>query len=368
MDIFQRTHILLKTADILYPSLSIPRWDVFSDPESSARKGFVRHGGVPRAKDFCPSECKLPYQEHLKRYLIERGDPEGSAPRPILGFGTRNSIQNLFLPVFHGSRQPAVLARVDEPLQDTVYQAFCVFRNGDAFWFAIERLRFIQSEAGGWDAKLLGATHSEPDLEFAIVGQPILFDGEVTPLHLLAACTYDLRHIWAPLRWEDWQRCDSERELHNKMMDVLMSKLTAPIRDRAAALAQIATQAGLAVSDGYLHSSLGISRDGSTLHLLMMNGSLEEIGKAQKALGADRAILLDNGGSVGAAYWSLRVWAEVIRQSQPVPPPVFIGNNSYFRPRGHALVLLELKSDFTEVPFRERAPGDTAWRAPTRQA
>jgi hypothetical protein len=367
MDIFQRTHIQLEAADILNPSLSIPCWPVFGDEQSDARKGFVRHGGIPSARDFTPRECKPPYQEHLKRYLVERGDPDAGIARPVLGFGTRNSIQNLFLPVFHSGRHPKVLCRQDEPLKDTLYQAFCIFRKDDSMRFAIERLRFIQSGTGGWDVSLIGAGQPQSELEFAIVGQPILFDGEVTPLSLLAACTYDLRHIWAPLRWEAWQKCDSERALHHRLMEVMMSKLASPIQERAAALTRIAAEAGLGVSDGYLHSSLGVSHDGSTLHLLMMNGGLEEIGKAQKALGAYRAILLDNGGSVGAALWSKRAWADASRQGEPVPPPpVFLGNNSYFRPRGHALVLFELKTDFVEIPFRDRPSGDAAWRDPSK--
>jgi hypothetical protein len=188
------------------------------------------------------------------------------------------------------------------------------------------------------------------DIEWAVIGQALVWDGVIPSVAELAAYTYDLRHVWR-LRWEDWQDCPADQAIHAEMMTVFLQNLSAPPTDRAAALAGLAGRHALPVTTGYLHSSVGLTSAGD-LVLLMKTASLAELGQTHAKLGSRRAILLDNGGSVGAAYWSRFEWEKKgwagIRDR-----PAFLGNGSYFRPRGHAVLFAELARDLPEGPSAE---------------
>jgi hypothetical protein len=361
VNITQKTIIQLEAVEVRDAMLSIPCRERLADTNSAASEGFVRHGGVTKAIDRSPKECKVPYQDHLKQYLTKSGDPLGLIPRPIIAFGSRNSIQNLWLPIYDATGEPQAVFRRDEPLGETIYQGFCAFRDKRKLHFSIERLRFETSN-GRSAIELLDSNPAfRGTLEFVITGQPILFNSEVTPHHMIAAVTYDQRQAWH-LEWEDWQHNDRDRQTHNLLMQTMMSKLHSSVRERAAALVQIAADAGVGVEDGYLHSSLSTSCDGKMINIAMMHGSFEEIARAHLRLGAHRAILLDNGGSVGLAAWLRRAWLDLQSAGRPVPPePTFIGNNTYFRPRAHAVVLMELEKDIVERAFHGRERGDIAW-------
>jgi hypothetical protein len=294
----------------------------------------------------------MPYSDHLRAFLARLGDFPALVPRAVLGFGARNVVQNLWLPVYDATCTPTVVCRQDEPLGSTTYHAFCFFRIAGALRVAIRRIRFAQVQEQ-WTVNLVDqGAESIDTLEFAFTGQPILLDGEVSPHDLIAAVTYDLRHAWH-LEWEDWQKNPSAFDTHSRLMDVMMSMRESPVGDRARELGRIATEAGLRIEDGYYHSSISVSPDGRTINWMAFQGSFDQIAAAHRNLGARDAILLDNGGSVGAAIWHRRAWAEALKGGRTVPPePVFFGNNTYFRPRGHAIVLLEFEDDFSELAFR----------------
>jgi hypothetical protein len=267
-------------------------------------------------------------------------------------------MQNLFLPVYDRAQSPRVLFRRDEPLADTVYQALCVLTREAGFEFSIDRIRFERT-SDSWSLRLIDREGLEDNVAFAITGQPILFDDEITPHQVLAAVTYDLRHAWH-LEWEDWQQNARDRDTHAALMDCMMTRLRAPVLERAGAMGRIAAQAGLQIQDGYLHSSISVS--GDSLHLVMMHGSFEQVARTHRRLGARRAILLDNGGSVGMATWTRRAWTDAVARGASLPPPpTFVGSGSYFRPRGHAVVLAELKEDILDMPFRRRTRADAPW-------
>ena len=77
------------------------------------------------------------------------------------------------------------------------------------------------------------------------------------------------------------------------------------------------------------------------LRLMAAHGSLLDLGKNHQDAGISRAILLDNGGSVG-----YRLISESSRLTQ------FIGQGTYMRPRGHAVLVAILKEKHVEPPFR----------------
>ena len=123
-------------------------------------------------------------------------------------------------------------------------------------------------------------------------------------------------------------------------MGSLIEHLAAPPLERGEALVEIATRHSLVAEDGYLHSTLGTSRDGRLI-LRTAHGSAGDLGAAQKRSGAERALLLDNGGSCGYCLWKA-----------PLAIPGYLGQGSYFRPRGHAVLVAELARAFVEKPFR----------------
>ncbi len=363
MHIKQETIIQIDTVRILQAVLSLPGWDLLSDHASEAARGFVRHGRSTKAKDWVPKDCKKPYQEHLMEFLSVVGESSGTVARAMLAFGVRNTFQNLWLPAYDSSRSQKILCRIDEPLGSTVYHAFCVLRSPNGPRFAIAKIRLHRSGTSSRIEFVDANSPAPEDVLFAFVGQPILFEGEVTPHELVAAVTYDFRHAWH-IEWEGWQNNPAHRRVHARLMRVMMSMLTRPTAERAAALARIAIDAGLAVEDRYLHSSISLSPNGKTLNLVMMHGSFDEVARAHRALGSREALLLDNGGSVGAAVWRRQAWLEALSSGRQTPPlPTYVGNNTYFRPRGHAIVFLDLNEDIVEGPFLARSRGDVAWES-----
>lgn len=371
MELYQHTRLRIEPQEIHQAYLSVPRWKEMSDPASAANQGFVRHDS-DKAVDHLPKGFKVTYAEHVKEYLNSEDDPEGKNKRAVIVFGARNGFQNLLLPLFNAEREPSVLHRLDEPLQSATYHALCAFagKQSEKVQFRMERLRFTASGKNRTvevDQPIDGEV-----IQWAVTGQPILWDGEVPPIALLAANTYDLRHIWH-LLWEEWQikewpECHDHKRIHDKLMSSFLAKLEAPITERASELARIAAGEGLAVETGFLHSSVGIAADGS-LNLLLMTGSVQDIGRAHKCLGSQRAILLDNGGSCGVGIWTMRSWQSgkwANAKAEDLPQPTFIGNNTYFRPRAHATVVIELNSDLVEAPFLPRPRGDAPWNPASR--
>jgi hypothetical protein len=62
------------------------------------------------------------------------------------------------------------------------------------------------------------------------------------------------------------------------------------------------------------------------------------------------------------ATWTRRAWTDAVARGASLPPPpTFVGSGSYFRPRGHAVVLAELKEDILDMPFRRRTRADAPW-------
>lgn len=368
MELYQHTRLRIEPKEIRNAYLSVPRWKEMADTASPANRGFVRHG-CDKAVDHLPKAFKISYAEHVQEYLRSQGDPEGKNKRALIIFGARNGFQNLLLPLFHAKREPSVLHRPDEPLQSATYHAVCAFvpkqANHTNVQFRMERLRF--TAGSGWRTVDLDQTSEEEVMQWAVTGQPILWDGEVPPLALLAANTYDLRHIWH-LLWEEWQinqwpECRDHKRIHDELMSSFVAKLESPITERASDLARIAAREGLAVETGFLHSSIGVSANGS-INLLLMTGSVQDIGRAHKTLGSERAILLDNGGSCGLGIWTMRSWQSgnwLNAETEDLPQPTFIGNNTYFRPRAHATVVMELNSDLMEAPFLPGPMGNAPW-------
>lgn len=320
--------IQLELRDIAFLDISVPHWSEIA--EAPANRGIVRHGNVERASGNIPGRCKLTYAEHARPFLARE------APS-ILVWGTRNSAQNLLLPMYDARRNPRLLCRFDEPWERATYFALVQWDDGHR---TIEEVRFC----GSWtkcsvEVRQADETWALCPLVWAVTGQPILWDSNIPQIALLAGLTYDLRHTFH-LCWEAHQHCETHAKAHREMMDAFMMDLDAPPATRGMKLLELAAEHGIATETGYLHSTVGIGKDG-TMILVARHGALTMLGETQRQLGAHRAILLDNGGSVGYA---------LCRSADS--PPVYMGNGTYFRPHGHAVFVAGLAADLIEAPFR----------------
>lgn len=336
MELKQETLIRLAQSDIAELHLSVPAWEDLSKPP--ANRGFVRHGEVARATSYLPKGAKVEYGIHADPFM------QGGADHLLL-WGARNSMQNLFLPMWNAEATPKLLRREDEPWQFMTYHAFLRRRDSS---FAIEEIRFVAmngTEPQSIEVLSNGDWVRADDVLWAVVGQPVLWDGQLPSLGDLAARTYDLRHIWR-LHWEKREGeagdCDRDAAIHAELMDLLWSNRETPVETRGCLLGGVAAEYGLTVEDGYLHSSMGVDAQGNII-LLAKHASLHDLGSAQRSAGACRAILLDNGGSVGYAY------------SVRDRPLRFVGNGSYFRPVGHAVIVATLRHSLVEKPFCKKA-------------
>ncbi len=338
----------LRTARCIMPSV-----EALMDLTNPARAGFVRHGGVNKAISHVPASYKPAYHVHAQRYLESLSPPDRDARRTVLMLGSRNSFQNLLLPLWmHGN----LIHRSDEPWRTTIYTALCGLASGK---LVIQKLRFQES-----NGSIVANGESSESVEWAVTGQPVLFHGDTPPISLLAAMTYDLRHIYH-LLWESWQtemfpEFRWHKDAHDELMQSFMKNLDKDVKTRASALNEIAARRALQLEQGYLHSSLGLRRDGAIVSL-MMTGSLDDHGRVHQELGAESAVLLDNGGSVSAAYWSAKNWDPQAFEGLNPPQPVFFGGGSYFRNAALTALLFDLNEDILEEPFCSRPFGDEAW-------
>jgi hypothetical protein len=128
---------------------------------------------------------------------------------------------------------------------------------------------------------------------------------------------YDVRHVFA----FDRRRAEGERihrELYANYPAQFRDNVLRVWRDEGAPRAR------------YVHNAVGLSAD--ALIVVQREGTVEEIGAALKAAGADDGIILDNGGSVACWVWWANSYAGGI-----VSPTVD------YRPPGTSAIAFVLK-------------------------
>ena len=134
---WHKTIIEIPALSIRAAACIMPSADELSDPMNPARAGLVRHGGVPRPINHVPKLYKHEYGVHVQHYLKTSNE---RARRTILLLGSRNSFQNLLLPLWLNGR---LIVRFDEPWQTTIYTALCKLTSGR---LVIQRIRFQDGE------------------------------------------------------------------------------------------------------------------------------------------------------------------------------------------------------------------------------
>jgi len=336
-----RTHteIVIPWSQLDGAFLSVPCWRAIA-----SGYGLLRHGpkGVASGERtyeyprYCPT-----YEEHAANIPVEND-------QALLICGARNLGNNLGFVAFRQDGRPEVLHLADEPYDKKLYTCLCWVEENGHRQLVLENATFPNEH------RIRLPEHTRARVHWAASGQAILWDGEVPPLAQFVGETYDLRHVFHLVDNERLAKTDEDKE--HIRQDILsldrLRRLYTQNQDLSPAerghmILSAAEDMGLTRQHGYLHSSIGISPQG--VILLMAHGAIEEIGRAQQIAGAERAILLDNGGSCGYYLSSLAT--------------KFFTTSTYFRPHAISALAFRLKGQLLERPFQPRC-SQRAGRAP----
>ncbi len=268
------------------------------------------------ARSPAPDEGKLTLDEHLNG-LCAAGAIEPN--RPLLALGMRNSLVNLRTPVLRGGRVYAVDG--EEPqLSRRPYYGIGA-RNGRLC--AGLALGDSPDDWGSADFFCAAYPVLDPDLDESSLLDTILVEA-ADHSHLFdlprgnhPAATDDTRAVWA--------------SLHRTFVDNLYTDRAQALGAMRSAVAQLA-QAPDRCSD-YLHAVLGVGAAGE-LCCVFAHGFLEDLGRSAGRLGAERAVCVENSGSVMPTFLPEGLEGARI--------PLLRAPN--FRPKGRALLVIELET------------------------
>lgn len=263
--------------------------------------------------------------EHLT-LLKNQGVIRGGTPLLVLGL--RNNLVNLRAPMMWSGRAYAVDGERPEDSLRPYYGLGS--RDG--------QLAIGQA--------LGGSLEIWPD--FFVAGIPVLWDDmdDETLLSLILVEAADHSHVFNLPRGNHPNASEASRRawshLHMAFRDSVHADLPTAVSTMRSALAGI--DPPLSRCDRYLNAVLGIKPDGA-LVCIYAHGRLETLGRRAKALGCQRAVCVENSGSVMPTYLPVGVGGQQI--------PLLRAPN--FRPRGRALLVLELNNAiFESLPAFEQ--------------
>jgi hypothetical protein len=273
------------------------------------------------AKDLMsagPAETggKFTLEEHLQGAL-DRGR---IMPRvPLLALGLRNNLVN---PRAIVQTMGSILAAENEDPARSRRPYYGLLYSGGRFQM-VKRSKFDDRPTGG---------------DFFCSGIPVLWDdlgGEALFERILVEAA-DHSHVFDLPRGNHPLASDASREawqaLHEAFLATLHEEVGVAVRAMRAALA--ACPQALKRCDTYLHSLLGVDRQGSLVNVVAY-GRLEDLGHLAAARGCRRAVCVENSGSVMPTY---------LPEGWPGPiVPLMRAPN--FRPKGRVVLLIELADD-----------------------
>src|SRR5215469_5981064 len=267
------------------------------------------------------TEGKATLAEHLN---LLRAQNAIRADAPLLVFGMRNNLVNLRAPIIWKGRAYAVDG--EHP--------------GDSLrpYYGI----------GNRDGKLLigqalgGSSGTWP--QFFIAGIPVLWDdmNDENLLDLILVEAADHSHVFDLPRGNHPDATPASRrnwsQLHRAFRGNVHSDFSTAVSAMRSALAAINPPASRC--DNYLNAVVGI-RDDGTFVCIYAHGRLEMLGRRAKALGCQRAVCVENSGSIMPTYLPDGIDGDQI--------PLLRAPN--FRPLGRAMLVLELKNKlFSSFP------------------
>lgn len=264
---------------------------------------------------------KYTLEEHLS-HLHRRAELTGG--RPLLAFGLRNNLVNPRAMLHLESRTYAADGEQPESSRRSY------------FGLGLRGGRLVAEQVLG------AAAQPAPIPDPFIAGIPVLWDdlsGDALLDAILSEAS-DHSHVFRIFRGKHPQATDQSRELWRHLHEVFLQHLTCSREEAAAAMRQAAedTPEPLQRSDDYLHSVLGLTAEGNLVNVVA-HGRLEAVGRIAAGLGCQRAVCVDNSGSVMPTFLPHGLEGESI--------PLLRAPN--FRPKGRALLVVELEDGTFET-------------------
>ncbi|MFT5470047.1 MAG: hypothetical protein ACI8UO_005171 [Verrucomicrobiales bacterium] len=167
-------------------------------------------------------------------------------------------------------------------------------------------------------------------LDWAISGPPTLWDDE-SVWESLVVETADPAHLYRLPRGIHPAATTETIQRWTRLRKVFMETIESPSDEAFGRLTQAAD--GLERESSYFHNLLGVTETGEFI-VLMKHGKLEDLGQEIQGLGAQRAIMVDNGGSCSVHYF---------REGLASAPTPLLAYPSH-RPKGTAYLFLFLES------------------------
>jgi len=252
-----------------------------------ALPGMPRHRTATTSEQQAIADVKLSIQQHLEQ--LEIVDESGRARRRAVAIANRNLGINHGHVAWQRTASPSIFRIAEDPCDYESYSCLAVWRRGG---LSIEDLRFdfdgqrILRAADGRDLS--------DEIEWATFGQRVLRAGVVARIDAIAGQFYDARHVLA----FDHHRPTGE--------DIRRSLYARYPEGYADAVLRAWCELGVPRAR-YVHGALGLSA--GQVIIVQREGTIEEIGDALRAAGADDGVILDNGGSVVCWVWWANLYA-----------------------------------------------------------
>jgi hypothetical protein len=276
--------------------------------------GMPRHRSATVAEQQGIADSKIPIEDHLRRLGVI--NEAGIAQRRAVAVSNRNLGTNHGHVAWQRSEAPRAFRILDDRCSHPWHSCLTVRRDGV---LTIEDLRFDLPADRLYHA--VGGDDLTEVIEWATFGQRVLRQGRVAGIDELAGQFYDARHLLA----FDPHREGGERirqEIYQGYPDTFEANVRRAWRESGIPRAR------------YVHNAVGLSAE--ALFVLQREGTVEEIGSALAAAGADDGVILDNGGSVVCWVWWANVYAGGI-----ISPTID------YRPPGTSAIAFLLKGPMT---------------------
>ena len=259
----------------------------------SDRDRLMTLPGIPRHRDTTPDEhknlsaCRIPIDAHLRKLGVL--DESGTLRKRAVAFSNRNLGTNHGNLAWQRAATPRIFRIAEDPCDYSSHTCLTSWRGGG---LSIEELVFDLS-ADAVRAARDGRDLSD-EIEWATFGQRVLHRGRVARVEDIADQFYDIRHVLA---------FDHHRMQGDEIRHMIYRDYPRGFKDHVLSAWR---EVGIPRAR-YFHNAIGLSSD--AVIVLQQEGTVEEIGAALKAAGADDGIILDNGGSVVCWVWWANLYA-----------------------------------------------------------
>ncbi|HBI33526.1 MAG TPA: hypothetical protein DEA43_04945 [Candidatus Moranbacteria bacterium] len=184
------------------------------------------------------------------------------------------------------------------------------------------------------------------EYEWVFSGVPILWEDYLYERMITEAA--DHAHIWHLPRGNHPKTTEQTSNDWKKLHDVFRSMLYEDRKTAAKEISSCAVELGLKKEISYyLHNAIGLDENGQLIQLSSI-GSLEKLGTELSEMGAKRALMVDNGGSVSVWFYPKGFYAKPGYTADGIP--LFSLPNH--RPEGTAYLFLQLESPAYEYLYR----------------